>query len=51
MARIMFAVGLALAAEAAFGACGRVAVLDMGLEAGATNRFGCASAPSAWHAC
>ena len=48
MARIMFAVGLALAAEAAFGACGRVAVLDMGLEAGATNKFGCASAPSAF---
>lgn len=46
--RMMLAAGLALAAEVAFGACGRVAVLDMGLEAGVTNRFGCASAPAAF---
>ncbi len=48
MKRLIIAACLAWVAEAGLCAAGRVTVLDMGLEAGVTNRFGCASAPAAF---
>ena len=48
MKRLIIASCLAWVAEVGLCAAGRVTVLDMGLEAGVTNGFGCASAPAAF---
>ncbi len=48
MKKAVLAACLALAAQFALGSAGRVAVLDMGVQPGVSNMYGCASSPAAF---